>query len=144
MMNPPKSFYNRDSSFIFRIVGIIALVAILMTNYFPIQTYTKQLILRFGIFAIVLLSWRYVEDKKRKTPSNLILIFYGFVFLGIFNAFAKMIKVDMIISLVSLGIFTVAVIVQSLLIWFQKYNLKSDWFLYLILSLSSFFTVATE
>ncbi|MGC9366864.1 MAG: hypothetical protein ACP5FK_07465 [bacterium] len=143
-MNPPKSFYNRDSSFIFRIVGIIALAAILMTNYFPIETYTKQLILRFGIFAIVLLSWRYVEDKKRETPSKLNLIFYGFLFLGIFNSFIKLIKVDMFFSLVCLGIFTTGVIVQCLLVWFKKYNLKSDWFLYLVLSLSSFFTVATE
>jgi hypothetical protein len=143
-MNLPKSFYNRDNSFIFRIIGISGLVAILMTNYFPIHIYTKQLILRFGIFAVVLLSWRYIEDKKRENPSKLTLLFYGFLFLGIFNAFVKLLKIDMHISILCLGIFAGAAIIQSCLIWFKRYNSKSDWITYLILSLSSFLTIATE
>lgn len=128
-------------SFIFRIAGIAALIVILLSNFFNLSISVKDILLRIGILAIVLLSWRFIEEKKREEQPRVSLVFYGLFFLGIANAFLKIIKLQPFLSLLFLFLFCFVVLIEVILLFNKKISNRSDVIIFPLLGFLSFLTL---
>lgn len=128
-------------SFIFRIAGIAVLIVILLSNFFNLSNSVKDILLRIGILAIVLLSWRFIEEKKREEQPRVSLVFYGLFFLGIANAFIKIVKLQSFFSILFLFLFCFVVLIEVILIFNKKTSNRSDVIIFPLLGFLSFLTL---
>jgi len=136
--------YPKELSIIYRLIGIIGLVFILMTNFFNIPRTTKVLILRFGILLFVMLLWRFFEERKRKSQPIISLIFYAILFIGILNSFLKIIILPELISYIAIILFILTTLIEIFLLFKNKFSKYSDIFLFSLLGMFSFITLTPD
>lgn len=136
--------YSKDFSIVYRLIGIVGLVFILMTNYFKIPQTTKILILRFGILLFIMLLWRFFEEKKRKSQPIISLVFYGIFFIGILNTFLKIIILPELISYIAIVLFFLTACIEIILLFKNKFTKFSDILLFSLLGIFSFITLTPD
>ncbi|MBN2362873.1 hypothetical protein JXL83_01940 [candidate division WOR-3 bacterium] len=134
--------YPRVFSLVLKLAGIVFLVFFLTSGVFDTTLAFKNRIFRTGALVFSVIAWRYFEELKKIENHFFPLIFFSFLFLGIFNAFFRVVKITPFSASVFLLLFVATALIKVLLTFKNVKYTKSDPVVYSVLGFFSFMSLA--
>lgn len=134
--------YHSVFSLVLKLVGIVFLVFFLTSGVFETTSAFKNRIFRTGALAFSVIAWRYFEELKKIENHFFPLIYFSFLFLGIFNAFFQVVKITPFSASVFLLLFVTTALIKSLFTFKNVKYKKSDPVVYSVLGFFSFMSLA--
>ncbi len=134
--------YPREFSLFLRLTGIVFLVFFLCSETFGLSQQVKHRLMRTGALSISIVFWRYFEEFKKKEENALPLLFFIFLFAGIFNAFFPLIRMTSAQASFFLAVFLLTACAKLVLSYKYSNLKKLRVIAYPLLGLFSFLSLA--